>query len=151
VCAYAGVHYDTFNKWRARGEKEGSGKYYDFAVKVEEAIAYSEIGLVRQVRSKGDDDWRAAAWMLERRFPETWGKNQHEAEIISRKIIEIFVYLSEQINGSVYSQVLAALQPKLPANIIDVLPVPVSDDDLLEPANMSTDELVKLVGNKSRW
>jgi hypothetical protein len=39
-----------------------------------DAIAASEATAVLRIASAAKDDWRAAAWMLERTYPERWAK-----------------------------------------------------------------------------
>jgi len=48
----------------------------DFAVRVEEALQISEVEALQRIRyaSRRDQHWRAAAWILERRFPEKYGR-----------------------------------------------------------------------------
>jgi len=46
----------------------------DFADKIATSMASAERNALVAVCERFDDDWRAATWFLERRFPETWGK-----------------------------------------------------------------------------
>lgn len=70
----AGISYDTFNRWRIKGRTyEAPQEFCDFCDRLELAQAKAVDSLVETVRkaaSKGD--WKAAAWMLERRHPEEW-------------------------------------------------------------------------------
>ena len=47
-----------------------------FAEKVATSMATAERKALVAVCAKFDEDWRAATWFLERRFPETWGKRE---------------------------------------------------------------------------
>jgi hypothetical protein len=53
------------------------GRYSDFAVAFDRATAQSEGELQDAVRaavaSKNGGDWKAGAWLLERRYPTRWG------------------------------------------------------------------------------
>lgn len=69
-----GISEATFHRWR--NEKA------DFAKMVEQAIGVSEASLVQKLTSS--EDWRAAAWILERRFPQTWSKKDHIDMHVSR-------------------------------------------------------------------
>lgn len=71
-----GINPDTFYEWRKRGEAAKSGKYFEFAEGLKEAQAHAEAALVMQVRLHAKTDWRPATWILERRFPQRWGKQQ---------------------------------------------------------------------------
>jgi hypothetical protein len=76
----AGISYDTLNRWRKRGELENAPlRFRQFckALRHSEAVAMKR--LVNGVSAAGKTDWRAAAWILERRFREEFGK-PHEAE-----------------------------------------------------------------------
>jgi len=101
----AGISYPTLNNWRVRGEKEKQGKYHDFFIALEKAKAdfigeclkrineAAEGGQIltttkkffRQgdglrclivIKRKTHPDWRAAAWLLERLYPDEYGVNQ---------------------------------------------------------------------------
>lgn len=75
ACDLAGINRSTFNKWMKRGEVEETGIYHDLYLKVKRAEAISEIGLLQIIREAAPDDWRAAAHILERRWPNSWGKH----------------------------------------------------------------------------
>ncbi len=62
----SGINKSTLHRWR--NEKE------EFAEMVEQAIGVSESRLITQIST--DEDWRAKAWILERRFPERWSKRE---------------------------------------------------------------------------
>lgn len=72
----AGISEQTFYEWLRRGERPGSADrpYRAFKAAVESARAEGEQHLVRRVAQAGRDDWRAAAWLLERQYPERWAK-----------------------------------------------------------------------------
>ena len=48
----------------------------EFDKDVLEAVVYSEAVLVQRVNDKSIDDWKAAAWMLERRHPEQYSQRR---------------------------------------------------------------------------
>ena len=57
--------------------KKGSEKIYkDLVERVSEACEFSEIEALQVLRqaSMKESNWRAAAWILERRHPEKYGK-----------------------------------------------------------------------------
>lgn len=65
--AFGGVSYSTLNRW----SKEDPA----FAAQVEAAEAEAEMRRVRNVTLAADDGtWQAAAWWLERRRHEDWGR-----------------------------------------------------------------------------
>lgn len=73
----SGLSERQFYDWCARGRAARSGKYHDFWNALEQAQAIAEATLVLRMQVHAQADWRAAAWMLERRFPDRW--KQHKA------------------------------------------------------------------------
>ena len=74
TCARAGVTYTTFYNWLEKGEAAKSGVLREFFDAVERAKADSALRLVSQITLQAPTDWRAAAFILERRFPDDYGK-----------------------------------------------------------------------------
>lgn len=74
----AGVNRTTLIAWRERGEADlDNGKdtvFARFAHGLPRARARGEASLVDTIRAHATMDWRAAAWLLERRNPEDWAK-----------------------------------------------------------------------------
>lgn len=67
ACNYAGISFETFNEWR----KDKS----EFSEQVKNAEGKAVVGwLARIEQAAKDGNWTAAAWKLERRFPEDFGK-----------------------------------------------------------------------------
>lgn len=62
ACRMEGVHYDTFNEWRKQ--------FSDFSVAVERSEALCKADCIACIHKAEAKDWKAAAWILERRFPE---------------------------------------------------------------------------------
>jgi hypothetical protein len=52
-----------------------------FAADVQSAEAGLELGLLAQVRLGAQKDWRAAAWLLERRFPDRWARPEVRGDL----------------------------------------------------------------------
>jgi len=78
----AGVSYATIREWIARGEAdEAHGldtPYARFADAISRAEGEAEKRLQRAVEQHSDEDWRAPAFILERRFRDRWGKNDQQ-------------------------------------------------------------------------
>lgn len=72
----AGISESTFYLWRKKGREARSGQYREFVDALEVAEAKAEAGLTLQMRVHATKDWRAAAFMLERRFPDRWKKRE---------------------------------------------------------------------------
>lgn len=77
AAAYGGISYSTLNRWRREGEMEdGAEQYREFWRQLEQAngeAALSLVGRVNEAAAQGD--WKAASWILERRFPRIWGRD----------------------------------------------------------------------------
>jgi hypothetical protein len=67
----AGIAYATFNEWR----KDPRLKYVKFTEAVTRANADAMLDLIAKIRNVGEKDWRAWAWILERRFKNDFGPN----------------------------------------------------------------------------
>lgn len=84
----AGINKDTLYAWLRRGARAKQGNaeneddylFVSFSDSVEKALAESEsIALAQIVKAANDGQWQAAAWRLERRFPDKWGrKDRHD-------------------------------------------------------------------------
>jgi hypothetical protein len=66
ACAYAGLSEDAFARYCASNP--------DFTDDVGEAEAKAVIRHVGLILQAANKDWRAAAWWLERKFPDEWGR-----------------------------------------------------------------------------
>lgn len=77
VCQAHGINRTSFYDWKNRGEKASSGLFRDFYEAVERATAKSEQKYVEVIKNAANDGtWTAAAWWLERRYPDRWGKRE---------------------------------------------------------------------------
>lgn len=73
----AGISYDSLNRWRARGEAFNAPLIFrQFCKALERANAKAMHRLVTNINEAGKSDWRASAWMLERRFGDEFAKPQ---------------------------------------------------------------------------
>jgi hypothetical protein len=85
VAALAGVTDRTLRSWVARGGK-GEEPFASFSSALKKAERGAEAYHVAIVKKAGDKHWYASAWWLERKFPESWGKDTE----IMREIIAEF-------------------------------------------------------------
>lgn len=81
AAAYAGVHIDTLDDWLRHGRTDrDAGCESDFAAfseGMERAAVLVEIGALANITAAAANDWRAAAWLVERRYPERYAKRDH--------------------------------------------------------------------------
>lgn len=67
-----GISRSTLSKWRNDDA--------EFSRLVDEACAVSEVLLLEAIQEKTSEDWRAAAWILQKRFPERYA-DRRELEV----------------------------------------------------------------------
>lgn len=101
ACQWAGIGLRTFYDWLEWGEKKKAPEFIAFSQAVENAQAEAEMKLISSIEKQANgrkakyqdgklieaeisSDWRAGAWILERKFPDRWGKRDqvklYEAE-----------------------------------------------------------------------
>lgn len=102
AAAYAGVHKDTFYEWLKNGrtaqQKTGrltalETRFAEFAADVEQALAQAEVRDVAIIGKAAQTQWQAAAWRLERRMPDRYGRRDRVElsggqEVTHRVVIE---------------------------------------------------------------
>lgn len=84
VCEFLGIHESTWYKWMAEGEKAKTGIKREFFESIKKAEAEAEIRLITDMQkiAEADQKWQALAWMLERKYPERWGrKDKIQADV----------------------------------------------------------------------
>lgn len=72
VCGLVGIGETTYYNWLEKGSKSKSGKYREFWESIKKAEAAREAKWIKDI--DGDPSWQSKAWLLERRYPERWGK-----------------------------------------------------------------------------
>src|SRR5439155_21962554 len=63
-------------EWLRRGREAKSGGYHDFAEALELALAQAEVTDLSTILDASKEEWQAAAWRLERRYPDRYGRRQ---------------------------------------------------------------------------
>ncbi len=79
AASYAGISAKTFYEWMNRGKSDDPAEeiYSEFREAVLKAKADAEIRDVALIdRAANDGSWQAAAWKLERKYPQRWGRVQ---------------------------------------------------------------------------
>ena len=91
ACLLAGIGRTTYYRWLDEDEK--------WADECKSAVRFAEAVLLERVKQLAMDkmDWRAFAWILEKRFPDDYGKRQ-----------ELKVESSQSSDGT--AEVLAMLE-----------------------------------------
>ena len=117
----AGVGKSTFYDWLKKGNR-GEEPYATFLADVNQAMALAEemfVGHISDAAAAGD--WRAAAWKLERMFPERYGNRitiGSEMPKAPDAGMDFSSFTPEQLRQLKYLH--AKARGQLPENIIDV-------------------------------
>lgn len=72
----AGISRPLFYQWLDRGASDApeDAEYAELRERVDEAKAHAEARSVAAIANASRDNWQAAAWLLERMYPERWGR-----------------------------------------------------------------------------
>jgi hypothetical protein len=85
AASLAGINRSTYYRWLELGEGSAAKQpYKEFRDTVKEAEASAEVAnvaLIRQAAQNGT--WQAAAWYLERKHSDRWGRNDKVRQEIS--------------------------------------------------------------------
>ena len=81
ACIYAGISKTVYYQWKekARADIE-AGKvtqYVEFLDTIMRAMELSRTRLEMIVSKAAEQDWKAAAWILERRHPKDYGRKEY--------------------------------------------------------------------------
>lgn len=78
AAAYGGISYSTLNRWRKKGQncEDEEDDFRQFWKLLEQAKGEAALRLVNCIHSAAESgDWKAASWIMERRYSGDWGKN----------------------------------------------------------------------------
>jgi len=71
-----GINEATFYGWMKRGEVGDGQIYIEFYKAIKEASAFSEAHYLELIRKAAQEtSWQAAAWVLERKHKDKWGRS----------------------------------------------------------------------------
>lgn len=87
----AGVDPATLRRWMRRGE-EGRKPYDALCAAVKKAEAEAQRMLVQRIGNPDADKakgWQRWAWLLERRWPETWAQRQPEVSNREEIVVDL--------------------------------------------------------------
>jgi len=80
--AAAGLSRSTVYNWIRQGKRDIRNGLdtpeAQFAQEVEEADALGQVYLVGQIVKASENSWQAASWLLERKYPNLWGRKRTE-------------------------------------------------------------------------
>jgi len=90
ACQAVGISHTSYFDWLKKGE-EGISPYAEFLDAVQKAESEAHVNYVAIVASHAPTQWQAAAWWLERRFPQLWGRRDRldiKGEIVAEKKVD---------------------------------------------------------------
>jgi hypothetical protein len=71
----AGITYQTFNQWMQRGRNSTSGEYFEFYKFIKKCNADGARNLLERLNASAETgNCQVCMWILERRFPEDFGR-----------------------------------------------------------------------------
>ena len=71
----------------------------EFVTSIEKAEAQAESGYLGKILRHSDKQWTAAAWMLERRWPDRWAKRDATPEQSSESDVDVWRAMLAAIPG----------------------------------------------------
>ena len=87
ACAAVGIDNSTFTRWWEKGEA-GHEPYATFCKELTRAEIEAQANLVELVRSHAIGDWRAAAFLLERKHKKDWGRHETIEATVTQQLDE---------------------------------------------------------------
>jgi transposase len=85
ACRYARIDFKTWQSWKANAKTANPDpEIVAFLEEVELAQAEGDMVLLANIRQAAQDpkNWTAAAWMLERRHPEEYGRPEARLGVV---------------------------------------------------------------------
>jgi hypothetical protein len=89
---YGGVAYETFRRWRESNRA--------FCAAIESAEARAAVGWLAKIeQAASDGTWQAAAWKLERRYPQLYGRTVQQVEATVTATLDATVTAREAVRA----------------------------------------------------
>lgn len=138
AAALAGVSRSTVFAWLKEGESEtGRPELKGFAEDVRRAQGEAEARLVETIDTAATDDWKAAAWRLERSAPSRWCVRIRES--VRDEMGALLEELAETLDPDSYKKVVAVAE-RVGGESLDFEPPP-SRKSGLDLSAMSKEDL----------
>lgn len=92
----SGTSVTAFYRWMKRGSEPGAApELRDFVAAVKKAKAESETRCITIIANAAVMQWQAAAWLLERRFPNQYALRRPEGETAAANPIIKIVFVND--------------------------------------------------------
>jgi len=132
ICDYVGITPQTLGNWLRKGEElsefddrdltDEEQLFVKLFYDIRKARSLSEMRAVEKIRKAGEQDWKAAAWFLERTATPRWGRvDRTEITGVDGGAIEI--------SAESVSRKLEALMAKASSDGIEVIEAEVIGED----------------------
>ena len=92
ACVMVGIGRSTYYDWiKKANDSIESNRYTKFRDNVRKAQAWAEARDIFIISRHAENNWRAAAWLLERKYPQRWGrrKPQKKRQISDKPITPV--------------------------------------------------------------
>lgn len=93
ACHYVGIHPSTFCDWM-----NTNGEFSEAVKKAEAAAGLTWLARIEQAASDGS--WQAAAWKLERRYPDEFGRRLEQKVSINAQSVADQIAAEYGINAA---------------------------------------------------
>lgn len=129
ACMACGVDESTYYRWLREARDGQNDLAVRLAAEVEKAEPEFEAAVLRRIYAAADHprSWQAGAWLLERKFPDRYGKTVMVKHQVERELSKALDLLKERLNADEYTRVLEAVAELTDG---DAGPVAPSDDPL---------------------
>jgi transposase len=88
---HAGISYMTFRRWEMKGEAVKSRKFCEFCEAIKKAEADAEVRDLELISKAAEEQWQAAAWKLERKYPQRWGRRDATKLELSGEVKQVTI------------------------------------------------------------
>lgn len=93
ACLACGITQMTYERWMKRGSESKRGIFVDFVEAIKKAEAEAEVANLKIVEVASCRNWQAAAWFLERKYPDRWGRKQLELAGVADKPLKVEIVI----------------------------------------------------------
>ena len=103
----AGVTYQSLNSWMQRGQTEKFGKYYNFYKYIQKCNADAAKVLLERINEASKaGNTQMCTWILERRFPEEFGRRVYKKTNIVSENKNVIVDIAIDDADGIRAQIL---------------------------------------------
>jgi hypothetical protein len=130
VAARIGIGDQTLLAWRREAAREdASPLFQQLHEEIEAALSDFELTANKRIQDAGRETWQANAWLLERRWPERYGRRARldvgnpEGEVFRVLAGQFDIGLLDDFTPEeleAFKQFLTRLMPSQPDNVIDM-------------------------------